>query len=465
MQCPHSRCPGCPQRALPYPEQLVRKQRRLEEAVGLFPHLPRPASILGSAHTEAYRHRLKLPIHHGKRVSIGLYDRGRVLNTPDCPVLTEPLRRGLDTILPWLEGKRRIHSLDLRVSQATGELQAVFAAAQGKLPGGTRAAQKLVDAGITSVAVSTADPQGKRVMGRKPTVVAGTPTIEERIGTTAYDILPGAFFQTDPRQAALLQQLVADAVGDAAVVLDLYAGVGAYALALADRCERVIAVEEVPQAAAAARRRAPPNVKVITCRVEDLKLDERIDVAILNPARRGSDPASLGRIARLARRIVYVSCGPETLARDLDVLANHGMRTRTLQPLDLFPQTEEVETIAVVERGKPIVGPWKTGRPSGARGRPRTTIALMIGRVRARHGVQVLAEVATHSLVRCSERPRGAIAGSHAATQRFFREKAGLHRPFVHVLESDRERVGLHGDLVLALRALGAPEKLVASLR
>lgn len=465
MHCPHRRCPGCPQRALPYPEQLNHKAGRLTDAVSLFDHLPAPLPILGSAHTQAYRHRLKLPIHHGKQVSIGLYDKGRVLHTPDCPVLTEPLREALAKILPWVEGKRRIHSLDLRVSEATGQVQAVFAAPNGRLPGGKRAAQQLVDLGIDSVAVSTMDPQRKRVMGSKPFVVAGRKTIEERIGRTAYDIEPGAFFQTDPRQAEVLQRLVAEAVGEARTVLDLYAGVGAYALALAEHCEQVIAVEEVPQAAAAARNRAPRNVKVITCKVEDLKLKQRIDVAILNPARRGSDPRTLERIAGLAQRIVYVSCGPETLARDLDILANHGMRTVSLQPIDLFPQTREVETVATLQRGPVIRGPWSSRKPSGARGRPVKTLALLIGRVRARPGLKPLGEVASHTLVELTEAPRGAIAGGHKPTQRFFRDKAGLHRPFVHVLQSDRERVGLHGDLVLTLRALGAPEKLIARLR
>lgn len=462
MNCPHQRCPGCPQKATPYPQQLVAKAARLKAAVSLFPHLPEPAAIEGSAWETAYRHRLKLPVHHGNTVSIGLYHQGKVLHTPDCPVLAEPLREALPALLTWLEGKRRIHSVDLRVSNATGELQVVFAALQGGLPGGKQAALQLMQATkITSVAVSQADPERKRVMGSRPSVVAGASIIEERIGDTAYDILPGAFFQTDPRQAERLHDKVLAAVGDARTVLDLYAGVGAYALRLAPRVQRVIAVEEVPQAAAAARRRAPANVEVITSRVEDLKLRDRVDVAILNPARRGSDPHSLAMIARLAKRLIYVSCGPETLARDLDILANHGQRVVSLEPIDLFPQTDEVETVVVLERGPVLSGPWKNRSPSGAPGKPLVTIALAIGPVRKGPGITPLGEVASHTLVRLERSPNLAIAGAHKPTARFFREKAGLMRPFLHVARSNRGTAPLHGDLVLTLRALGASEALI----
>ncbi|MCA9571285.1 MAG: class I SAM-dependent RNA methyltransferase, partial [Myxococcales bacterium] len=394
MECRHHpTCPGCPLADRPYEAQLRAKASRLHRAVERFGHLPEPAPIVGSAFTEAYRHRLKLPVHIGKQVSIGLYaevGRGKkVLHTPDCPVLAPELREALGPIVAWLRGKAGVHSLDLRVSRATGELQAVFACRGGELPGGARAARALMRdvPALVSVAVSTADKAGKRVMGANPRVVAGRQALEEAIGSTRYDLLPGAFFQADPRQAAVLHGLVRDAVGKATSVLDLYSGVGAYGLMLAEG-RRVVMVEEVRQSAEAARRRAPAGVTVHTSKVEDMTFDGSFDVVVLNPARRGSDPASLERVAKLGRRLVYVSCGPETLARDLDVLAAHGMRTKSLTPIDLFPQTREVETVAVLERGEPVrtwsvkggsaQSPVPTG-VSGARGRPGLVWVLALG--------------------------------------------------------------------------------------
>lgn len=496
MKCPHqASCPGCPLGDRPYEAQLAAKSSRLRRAAALFEHLPEPEPVVPSRWTEGYRHRLKLPLHIGKKdVAIGLYAKGRsrrILHTPDCPVLAPELRRALPPILKWLRGKRAVHSLDLRVSRATGELQAVFASAGGDLPGGPRGARALlrdVD-GLASIAVSTADKARKRVMGSRPRVIAGKAALEEAIGDTRYDVLPGAFFQADPRQAAVLHKLVRKAVGDATTVLDLYSGVGAYGLMLAEGRGKVVMVEEVRQAAEAARRRAPRNVEVQASRVEDMKVRGRFDVAILNPARRGSDPKSLEHISTLTRKLVYVSCGPETLVRDLDVLAAHGLRTTSLVPIDLFPQTPEVETVAVLEKGEtrrtwPVPGgsaqsPVPTGT-SGARGRPALAWVLLIGRVRAGSvpsaRFKPLAEVATHTLVELQVRApmdkvlrdlakRGLrAAGADGKTRAFFAEKAGLQRPFVHVAKAGRAQVPLHGDLALALLALGAPRGLVRRL-
>ncbi|MEZ4320413.1 MAG: methyltransferase domain-containing protein [Myxococcota bacterium] len=484
MQCRHHPvCPGCPLAGVPYAEQLERKRDRLRAALAHFPHLPEPEPIVGSQWTTDYRHRLKLPVHIGKKhVSIGLYSRDgkRVVDTPDCPVLAEGLRDALPGLLAWLAGRRGVHSVDLRMSRATGELQLILACKGGELDGGPRAARALVRdvPAITSVSVSRADPEGKRVMGARPRVIAGPKSLEEAIGHTRYDLLPGAFFQIDPRQADVLHDLVRQAVGDARTALDLYAGVGAYALMLAERCERVVAVEEVPQAAQAAMRRAPRHLTVIEGRVEDTRLDGPFDVVVLNPSRRGSDPASLARVAKLAKRVVYVSCGPETLARDLDILAAHGLRASRIVPIDLFPQTGEVESVVTLDRGPAlknwakgrIQGPWH-GRASGATGRPDEVLALLLGTVQpGRFGparVERIATVATHSFVRLQlegsldaaltqlARRGHRIAGKDPKTARFFAEKAGLVRPFLHVARAGTTRAPLHGDLVLALEALG----------
>jgi 23S rRNA (uracil1939-C5)-methyltransferase len=336
----HPTCPGCPLLDLPYEAQLAAKWERLAEAFGLYSHLPAVPPVRGSAWTEGYRHRLKLPVEVGAdRVKIGLYDRSgaEVLDTPDCPVLHPRLRQALGPLTAWMRGRRGIHSLDLRVSALTGELQAVFAVAGGDQPGGVKKLLELVP-GLSSVAVSRADREGKRVLGQAAKVVAGARWIAEGVGPARYRLHPGAFFQIDPRQAEVLHGIVAGYARGARTILDLYAGVGAYGLALADGRERVVMVEELPQAVRAARESAPPNVEVIEGRAEDARFDKPFDLVILNPARRGADPALLSRLPGLARRAIYVSCGPETLARDLDVLAAHGLRVVELQPIDLFPQ-------------------------------------------------------------------------------------------------------------------------------
>jgi len=480
----HPRCPGCPLLPQPYPSQLQAKQRRLHAALSVFGHLPAAPPVRGALHTEGYRHRLKLPVHHGpKHTSIGLVDpkTQRVLHTPDCPVLAAGLREALPPLLRWLQGRRSVHSVDLRVSAATGELQLVLACRGGKLPGGKGGARELLRSvpGLVSVAASEADPSGRRVMGRRPRMVAGEPLLREAIGDTDYVLYPGAFFQADPRNAVQIHDLVRELVGDARTVADLYAGVGAYGRMLAPHVERVVAIEEVPQAAKAAAYRGPSNLEVQAGRVEDLPLADRFDAMVLNPARRGCDPGALAHLATRTDRMVMVSCGPETLARDLDVLSAHGLRVSRIEAVDLFPQTAEVEAVVLLERGKALrswpveggraSGPW-LGRPSGAQGRPSVVEALVLGdarRARVRGArLKVTRKVAGHSLVELTlSAPLGAVlgqlrrvghpvAGEDMKTARFFRDKGLLVRPFVHVLRAGSAKAPRHGDLELCLRQL-----------
>jgi 23S rRNA (uracil1939-C5)-methyltransferase len=486
-------CPGCPLLGEPYSAQLERKAARLEAALSRYPHLalPAPEAIVPAVRTRDYRHRLKLPVDlRGARPRIGLYDADhRVLDTPDCPVLAPALRDALPPLMRWLAGRQGVHSVDLRASAKTGELYLVLACAGGAFPGGAKAARQLRRdlPGLVGIAVSRADPSAKRVMGSAPRLLAGSAWLREAIGETDYRLHPGAFFQVDPLQAERIHDLVRQMVGGARTVLDLYAGVGAYGLMLAPGRERVVLVEEVPQAAAGAAAVAPANVRVIAGRVEDQPLEgHRFDAAVINPARRGSDPRALGRLAGLVDRAVYVSCGPETLARDLDCLAAHGLRAARIVPVDLFPQTGEVETVVALERGPPVArwrgaggwaqSPWLargSAAASGAPGRAVRAMVLVLGDARASGTVdgarfERVGTVAGHSLLRlelgttleralAGLRARGLpLAGADPRSRGFFAEKAGLVRPFVHVeRDADGNEAPLHGDLAEAIARLG----------
>ena len=148
MNCRHhGACPGCSLLSLPYEAQLQQKRERLIRALSRYPHLalPEPKAIVPAVRQESYRHRLKLPVYIGDRnVSIGLYDKNhRVLVTPDCPVLAEPLRQAMPALKSWLSGRKEVHSIDLRVSHASGALSLVLAVKGGSLSGGARARREL----------------------------------------------------------------------------------------------------------------------------------------------------------------------------------------------------------------------------------------------------------------------------------------------------------------------------------
>jgi 23S rRNA (uracil1939-C5)-methyltransferase len=175
-------------------------------------------------------------------------------------------------------------------------------------------------------------------------------------------ISPRSFLQVNNEAAALLYNAVlerADLTGKQ-TVLDLYCGIGGIALTLAPHAKRVVGIEMNTEAVADARRNARLNNRR-NCRFEagdvrelladSIEDEQRFDLVVLNPPRKGCDREVLQQVAELApQRIVYVSCSPQTLARDLDILAGLGYACRELQPVDMFPQTPHVENVALLER-------------------------------------------------------------------------------------------------------------------
>ena len=186
--------------------------------------------------------------------------------------------------------------------------------------------------------------------------------MQDRIGEVEVLISPRSFLQVNNEAAALLYHAVLERAGldGRQTVLDLYCGIGGIALTLAPHAKRVLGVEVNPEAVSDARRNAKLNGRR-NCRFEagdvaelltDLTEDgERFDLVVLNPPRKGCDREVLQQVAGLAPgRIVYVSCSPQTLARDLDILSGLGYDCREVQPVDMFPQTPHVENVALLER-------------------------------------------------------------------------------------------------------------------
>ncbi|MFZ2950368.1 MAG: 23S rRNA (uracil(1939)-C(5))-methyltransferase RlmD, partial [Desulfuromonadaceae bacterium] len=188
--------------------------------------------------------------------------------------------------------------------------------------------------------------------------------LTERIGDVAFRISPRSFFQVNNSGANLIYSKVREWSGltGSETVLDLYCGIGGIALFLAGSAKDVIGVEVVEEAVADAAMNARIN-GIRNCRFEagdvaDL-LDEMageqlsVDVAVLNPPRKGCDQNVLERLAALApKSILYVSCSPQSLARDLDLLSKLGYLCREIQPVDMFPQTVHVENVARLEQIK-----------------------------------------------------------------------------------------------------------------
>jgi 23S rRNA (uracil1939-C5)-methyltransferase len=183
-------------------------------------------------------------------------------------------------------------------------------------------------------------------------------TIEEDMGGARFRIRPSSFFQTNTTQAHRMAALVVNGLptGPDVTLVDAYCGVGAFAHLLAERAGTVLAIEESASAIRDARwnLREMANVEIIQAKVENVLpgMTRRLDGLVIDPPRAGCQRSVLDAlIARRVPRVVYVSCNPDTLARDLAILC-HGDGAYSLisvQPLDMFPQTAHIENIAVLE--------------------------------------------------------------------------------------------------------------------
>jgi len=215
---------------------------------------------------------------------------------------------------------------------------------------------------------------GNRILGDVTVCVAGQEHIIERIAAEQADaperlrqglefrLSSQSFFQVNSRQiAALLEEVRASVMGFTQLAVDAYAGVGTIALWLAPVCARVIAVEEhggaVADGVANCSLNDLGNVEFRQGRVEEVlpaitAEGQMPSVLILDPPRKGISEQVLAHIAKMeVERIVYVSCNPATLARDLRILAGNGYKTRKIRPIDMFPQTYHVESVAVLDLG------------------------------------------------------------------------------------------------------------------
>ena len=197
-------------------------------------------------------------------------------------------------------------------------------------------------------------------MGGKNVLIYGKDTITDRIGNLEFSISPHSFYQINPVQTEKLYALALEATGDISdkTVFDLYCGTGTITLFMAQKAKKAIGVEIVDDAVKNARENANrnniKNAEFYCGAVEDVieelyNKGERADVVVLDPPRKGSDEKTLDIILKMnPSKIVYVSCGPATLARDLKFLEKGGYRTQKVTPVDMFPQTAHVESVAVL---------------------------------------------------------------------------------------------------------------------
>jgi 23S rRNA (uracil1939-C5)-methyltransferase len=244
----------------------------------------------------------------------------------------------------------------LRKAVATGETMVVLATTRDRWPRQEELAGELAGTGrVTTVVQQTAVLPGREPDDGRTRTLYGRGYITDRLGDLVFRISAASFYQVNPVQTRALYEKVREYAGLTGMenVVDAYCGVGTIALFLARQAREVLGVEVSPRAVADARQNARlnnlNNVSFVRGAVEKLlpRLFDRgdgPDVLVLDPPRRGCRRSVLEALARYpVPRVVYVSCDPGTLARDLGFLAGHGYRVVEVQPVDMFPQTYHVE--------------------------------------------------------------------------------------------------------------------------
>ncbi len=379
FDCPVSgRCGGCQLSHMTYPQQLAHKQRRMERLLqGVCPVSP----ILGMENPYHYRAKVHAVLAHDKKLGIysGVYAPGTHRVVPVTHCLLEDARA--DAIIQTIVGmipryKLRIYNENthrgflrhilIRTGNAMGQIMVILVATAQEFPGGKAFVAELLThhPEITTVVLNINQRETSMVLGKKDIPLFGPGYLEDELCGKRFRISPQSFYQVNARQTEVLYRTAIDLAGltGTETLLDAYCGTGTIGLCAADKAQQIIGVELNPDAIRDAKENARLNSitnaqffcddagRFLTKMAQD---GHPLDVLMMDPPRSGSTPPFLqSSIALGPKRIVYVSCGPETLARDLKILIQGGYRAEKAVPVDMFPGTEHIETVVLLSKGE-----------------------------------------------------------------------------------------------------------------
>ena len=370
------KCGGCPLLALPYPRQTAEKQQRLQKLLGGFAPV---APLRTMAEPWHYRNKAiaSFATQQGKLVC-GLYAEGthKVLPSADCLLQNEVLNRTLAAVqgaaracryTAFDEDKRTglLRHVVLRCSRK-GQVLVTLVTPGPELPGSRNfcAALRKKAPWVVSIVQNINPTLSSAVLGNREKTLYGPGFVLDMLCGLQFAISSRSFYQVNPRQTEVLYRAALDAakLTGKETVVDAYCGIGTIGLCAAPHAGQVIGVERNPaavkDAAANARHNKLSNAKFVCADATEwmsAAADEGLhpDVVFLDPPRAGSTPECITAVAKMApRRVVYVSCDPETLARDVAIFARHGYKAKGFTPVDLFPQTRHVETVVLLSHKK-----------------------------------------------------------------------------------------------------------------
>jgi len=378
--CPVSdKCGGCQWQNCEYNAQLsIKKQIVTDALTRLGGQVNPPVSdVVGMETPMPYRNKAVFPVvPHEGGIAIGMYAprSHRIIPIESC-LIQHPAHEPVIKIVGDFMRRHKIKPYDetthsgimrhiiIRTSQATGEIMVVLVINADNLPKENKLATALTEIGATTVVINPHKAKTNTIMGHNFRNLTGEGFIREKIGQVWYQLSAPSFFQVNPVQTAVLYDIavsMANLTGDE-TVLDAHVGVGGVALAAASHVKQVIGIDIVQEAISDAEKNAAlndiKNATFIRGAAEEV-IPKMLadgtpppDVVFLDPPRKGCDNALLDAlITAEVKKIVYISCDPATLSRDIKRLTQGGYSLEAARPVDMFPMTGKVETVALLRR-------------------------------------------------------------------------------------------------------------------
>ena len=370
------KCGSCQYQGVPYKEQLAAKQKRMKKLLGKFGNIK---PIIGMDDPFYYRNKVHAVFDRDKKGNIicGTYEAKthKVVPIEECMIEDKISQEIIRTIRDMLKSFR-IKTYDedtgygllrhvlVRRGFSTDEIMVVLVIGSPIFPSKNNFVKALRKKypQITTVVLNVKDKKTSMVLGERDIVIYGKGYIRDTLCGCTFRISPQSFYQVNPVQTEILYKTAIEyaGLGRKETVIDAYCGIGTIGLVAAKRAKNVIGVELNPDAVRDARINAKEN-KITNARfyqgdagefMENMAENgEHADVVFMDPPRIGSDKKFMSSVIKLnPSRIVYISCGPDTLARDLENLTKHGYDVRKIQPVDMFSFTDHCENICLLTK-------------------------------------------------------------------------------------------------------------------
>lgn len=375
--CPYAKkCGGCIYQGKPYEDQLRIKQSVVN---GLLGKMAKVAPILGAECPEHYRNKVHGVFGRDKKGNIytGIYEEKshRIVPVEDCRIEDEKATAILKTLCVMAKQfKLQVYDEDretgllrhalIRVGRQTGEIMVVLVTASPILPSKNNFTKELcrLHPEITTVVLNVNNKRTSMVLGERNIILSGKGYIEDVLCGLRFRISPSSFYQINPAQTERLYQKAIEfaALTGKERVIDAYCGIGTIGSSAAGKAGEVIGVELNRDAVKDAISNAKLNqIKNIRFWNEDagrfmMRMaaeNEKADVVFMDPPRSGSTPEFIESVNQLRpKKVVYVSCDPTTLKRDLELFIKKGWKVKKIQPVDMFPYTSHVEVVTLLMR-------------------------------------------------------------------------------------------------------------------